>query len=161
MTITHLDQFLKNVTDSKETKRALAVKMALLGMPYKFICHLIGVSKGFISKWKKQFNSFGIEALRLAYKGSAPYLTYEQQQEIVNHLQTKNSWQLSELVDYVREKYNVVFKSKESYYSLFRKAKIGWKKTQNTKNEPKKRPKKSRRKEERNSRYHRKFRIRN
>ena len=34
MTITHLDHFLKVVTDSRETKRALAVKMALLGMPF-------------------------------------------------------------------------------------------------------------------------------
>lgn len=45
-------------------------------------------------------------------------------------LQQKNSWHLGELQQHLEEQYDVVFESKQSYYTLFADAGISWKKTQ-------------------------------
>jgi len=42
----------------------------------------------------------------------------------------QNYWNLAELQGYVQQEYDVVFDSKQSYYSLFEEAGISWKKTQ-------------------------------
>lgn len=62
MTIAKLDQYLKECHDGREVKRVLVVKMALLGLPYRMICMWVSVSKGFITKWKKRFNMYGVAA---------------------------------------------------------------------------------------------------
>jgi putative transposase len=45
-------------------------------------------------------------------------------------LKRKNSWNLAELQAYIEAEYEVVFDSKQSYYTLFEQAGINWKKTQ-------------------------------
>ncbi len=66
----------------------------------------------------------------MRHQGSRGYLTPEQRQGVVKWLQQKNYWNLDELQQYVEQQYNVVFESKQSYYSLFAQAGISWKKTQ-------------------------------
>lgn len=137
MTIAALDQFLKDCEKAKEMKRALAVKLALLGIPYRVIVIWLDVSKSFITKWKKKFLSYGIAALKLAYKGRKPYLNATQEAEVIDLLK-KNSCKFMELVNHIDSKYKVRFKSKQSYYDLFKKAGIHWKRTQKV--NPKKNP---------------------
>ena len=67
-----LEEFIKTNPDSRELKRALAVKLALSGYAYRAIQEIIGVTPGFIAKWKKEFISAGIEGIILKYKGSRP-----------------------------------------------------------------------------------------
>jgi len=43
----------------------------------------------------------------------------------------QNYWNLAELQGYVQQEYDVVFDSKQSYYSLFEEAGISWKKHRN------------------------------
>ncbi|APB32428.1 transposase [Gloeomargarita lithophora Alchichica-D10] len=57
---------------------------------------------------------------------------------ILHWLKTKDYWNLDELVTHLDLNYNVIYKSKKSYYSLFSEAGITWKRSQKTnpKSEP-------------------------
>jgi transposase len=130
--IASLDTLIKSNPDPRELKRALAVKMAIEGQAHQKIAQLLGVSQYFITDWKKAFKISGIEGLKLGYKGTKKYLTDEQISETIEWLTNKKYWQLDELVNYLEEKYDVVYKSKQSYYDLFSTAQISWKRSQKT-----------------------------
>jgi putative transposase len=49
---------------------------------------------------------------------------------VVEWLKNKKSWDLDELLTYVEQEFGVIYKSKQSYYELFARANISWKKTQ-------------------------------
>lgn len=51
--IEELEQWIKTNPDSRELKRAIAVKLALEGWVYRAITKTLIVSNAFISKWKK------------------------------------------------------------------------------------------------------------
>jgi len=57
-----------------------------------------------------------------------------------------NYWNLAELQGYVQQEYDVVFDSKQSYYSLFEEAGISWKKHRNV--IPKKDPESKKKRQE-------------
>jgi len=119
-----LINFINSNGDSREMKRALAVKLALQGYAYKAIENILNVSQGYISKWKKRFIKQGIQGIRLGYKGAKTKLTKEEEEETIKWLLCQEYWDLSELEIYLIEEYDVVFESKESYYKIYRKAKI-------------------------------------
>lgn len=79
-----------------------------------------------------------VSGLRLGYVGSVGYLEPWQRQAVLTWLQTKNYWDLAELQGHIQDEYDVVFDSKQSYYTLFEQAGISWKKTQkrNPKEDP-------------------------
>jgi hypothetical protein len=49
---------------------------------------------------------------------------------VIAWLKGKNYWNIAELQAYIEAEYEVVFASKQSYYTLFGQAGISWKKTQ-------------------------------
>ncbi len=128
-----IDQVIDN---SLETKRALAVKMIKLGYNYEQIMELLNVSRGFINKWRALFNKQGATCFAVFYRGSIGYLTYEQDTDIKLFLQNKPTIQLEELISYIKTKFGIVYKSKQSYYDLLWNAGKSWKKTE--KENPKK-----------------------
>ncbi|WP_333430136.1 IS630 family transposase [Microcoleus sp. MON2_D5] len=130
--IAELEYFIKSDIDARELKRAIAVRMAISGNIYHEISLTLGVSKFFIGYWKKQFKIKGIEGIKLGQKGSKGYLTARQNTEIIEWLKNKGYWNLDELVTYLEQKFGVIYKSKQSYYELFDRAKISWKKTLTT-----------------------------
>ena len=113
-----LDTFIASNPDARELKRALAIKMTLSGIKQSQIQEILGVTSGFISKWKKQFLTQGAESLRLAYKGSQPYLSDPQRHQLFTWLEEKIQTSAPELAAYIREQFGVVFKSSQSYYEL-------------------------------------------
>jgi transposase len=125
-----LKSFIDSDLDTRELKRAIAVKMAFKGENYERISQLLGVSKFFIGDWKKTFIVEGINSLKLGYKGSKKYLTPEQIAEVVKWLESRQYWHLDELINYLGNEYGVTYKSKQSYYDLFSLANISWKKSQ-------------------------------
>ncbi|WP_088431532.1 IS630 family transposase [Halomicronema hongdechloris] len=127
-----LSDFISSNPDSRELKRALAVKMALEGEPYFKITKFLGINKSFITYWKNRFEAQGIEGIKLGYQGSKSYLTPDDRTEIISWLRTRNYWNFDELVSYLDEHYDVIYKSKQSYYTLFSEAGISWKKSQKT-----------------------------
>lgn len=122
-----LDDFL---AECRECKRALAVKLDLLEYSSEFIEELLGVSGSFVRKWRNQYERYGITRLYLQYEGSQGYLSPEERREVITMLNTKEYYALEDLRDYLEEQYNVVYKSKQSYYDLLHEAHIGWKKTE-------------------------------
>ena len=131
-----LRDFIDSNPDPREQKRALAVMMWIEGLPPSKIQDILGVSPPFISQYKIRFIEDGVEGLKLGHKGSKGYLSPEERLEIIKHLESQEYWRLQDLKDYIEDEYDVYFKSDQSYYDLFHKAKISWKKSQ--KKNPKK-----------------------
>jgi putative transposase len=133
-----LESWIKTNLDSRELHRALVVKWSLSGVSCREIQKRLKVSIGFISNWKNNFITSGIEGLKLAYKGSSGYLNKEQKQEIITWLREKEAVHLEELILHIEEKYGVIYQSQQSYYALLDLAKISWKKSQkkNPKGDP-------------------------
>jgi len=133
-----LTEFIQSNPDPRELKRALAVQMVMQNYTYFEIRDVLQVSVGFISKWKQNFEEQGIVGLTLKHQGSRGYLDAQQRQAVLEWLQQKNYWNLSELRQHIEDTDDVVFTSNQSYYDLFKEAGISWKKTQ--KSNPKKDP---------------------
>lgn len=119
-----LKEFIQSNPDPRELKRATAVQMFLQGYKHRQIQAILFVSSGFISKWTQCYELLGVSGLRLGYQGSVGYLNPVQRQSVITWLQTKNYWNLAELQEHIQDEYDVMFDSKQSYYSLFEQAGI-------------------------------------
>ncbi|MEQ8540122.1 MAG: helix-turn-helix domain-containing protein [Coleofasciculus sp. D1-CHI-01] len=124
--IHELNNFIFKTKDVRECKRAEAVKLELLGISHQEIANKLGVSMSFIAKHKKHYNEKGVDGLKLKYKGAKGYLTSTQKAEIVDWIKCTQSRNLSALKRYLKDNYNVVFKSKESYYRILRESQVCW-----------------------------------
>lgn len=116
--IDELADFIKETKESKEIKRALAVKMILEGKSYQEVKALLKVSHSFISQWKNQALFQGVESLKLQYKGRQGYLKPEEKYQTIQWLREQEHLRLSDLQNYLQEQYDVVFESNQSYYSV-------------------------------------------
>jgi len=121
-----LDDWIKDNSDLREIKRAIAVKLAIQGWNYSSISKLLNVSTGFISKWNKRFQKTGLEGLKLSYKGSSGYLTKQQKQDVLKWLHQEEKPKVEEVKHYLIDKYDIQFKSKSSYYNLIKEAQNCW-----------------------------------
>jgi transposase len=128
--IADLMSLINSNPDPRELKRALAIKMSIDGHPDQTIAQLLGVSNNFIRDWKKAFKVEGVAGIKLGYKGAKGKLTIEQRTEIIEWLKNKQYWHLDELINHLEDKYDVVYKSKQSYYELFEQGRISWKRSQ-------------------------------
>ncbi len=128
--IEELNHFLTQTKDARESKRALAVKWNLQGKPYQEVKELLQVSQSFISKWKNRAIFEGVESLKVQYKGSKGYLSSADRNAVIQWLKSQEFWKLEDLQLYLEREYQIIFESKQSYYDLFKEAKISWKKTQ-------------------------------
>jgi hypothetical protein len=72
-----------DVPEGREIKRAIAVKMIILGFKTQDICDVLDVSDSFVSKWKTIYENEGAGGLRLRYKGGAGFLTESQRNQIL------------------------------------------------------------------------------
>ncbi len=118
--------------EGREIKRAIAVKMVVLGFKTKDVCDLLDASDSFVSKWKTIYENEGADGLRLRYKGSAGFLTELQRNQIIFHLKDKPHFSVEELRDLIERRYGVVYQSKQSYYDLLKEAGLSWHRTQAT-----------------------------
>jgi transposase len=118
------------LAECRECKRAFAVKLDLLGYSHVVIEELLDVSSSFIRKWRNQYERHGVDCFYLQYRGSQGYLSPEDRAEVLRFLTTKEYYRVEELREYVKEQYDVTYKSKQSYYDLLHEAHISWKKTE-------------------------------
>jgi putative transposase len=127
-----IEQFIQNTTQTRELKRVIAVQMHQNKVDRKIICQTLQISSPFVSKWVKIYMEKGLEALSLQHKGSKPKLTEGQKNECIAYIKSKSSWKIQEIIQYIKDTYNVVYKSQQSYYDLMNEAGLSWKKTQKT-----------------------------
>lgn len=128
--ISELNDFINQTKEGREIKRALAVKMILEGKSYHEIKELLQVSHSFISLWKNQALFFGVESLKLQFKGTKGKLKPEEKSQVISWLRQQEYPRLSDLKNYLEREYKVFYKSNQSYYALLAEAKISWKKIQ-------------------------------
>ena len=110
-----LEAFLSEKRDSREYRRAIAVKMALNGYEYAAICDILGVTPGFISQAKKAYVEQGTAGLVLKYKGAPSFLRPEERQAVIDWLREQQEWSVAQLRTHLEETYGVVFQSRQSY----------------------------------------------
>jgi len=133
-----LTAFLTEKRDSREYRRALAVKLALLGYRYEAICEMLDVTIGFVSQSKKAYETHGTAGLTLKYQGTQPYLSASERQGVIDWLKNEQEWLVEHLQEHIQTTYDVVFQSRQSYYQLLADAEITYKRAQrsNPKNDP-------------------------
>ncbi len=126
----NLEEIIANSKDTREVKRALAVKMIVQGFEGYQIEGILQVSSSFISKWKLIYEAEGAEGLLLKYIGKKSYLDEDSRQEVISFLKQKKTFSVEDLRDYLEEKYQVIYKSKQSYYKLLKEGGLSWKRTE-------------------------------
>jgi putative transposase len=133
-----LTAFLAEKRDSREYRRALAVKLVLQGYLYEAISAMLDVTPGFISQVKKAYETAGTAGLTLKYQGTQAYLSAEERQAVVAWLKSQQEWSVERLHAYLSTTYGVVFQSRQSYYQLLADAEITYKQAQrsNPKHDP-------------------------
>ena len=116
--MTSLDEIINTSQDVREVKRALSVKMLQEGIVPQQIHRLLNVSVQYVSKWKTRYEAEGVDALLMAYKGKAGYLSPEQEHAIIEWIQSHKTLSVEQLIDHITCQYHVTYKSKQSYYNL-------------------------------------------
>jgi putative transposase len=125
-----MDGITKIIDSSLEIRRALSVKMINNGYSYFQINELLNVSQSFVEKWRALYNKKGAICFATNYKGSKSYLREDQKQKVYEFIKSKPSCQLEILICYIKDKFDIEYKSKQSYYDLFDHAGLSWKKTE-------------------------------
>jgi putative transposase len=125
-----LTAFLAEKRDSREYRRALAVKLALQGYLYEVISDMLDVTPGFVSQAKQAYETQGTGGLLLNYRGSQPYLSTSERQAVLEWLKAQQEWSVERLSDYIATTYGVAFQSRQSYYQLLADAGITYKQAQ-------------------------------
>ena len=82
--IAALDKWMRDTNDKREIKRAMAVKLYLLGEEQIKISNLLSTSQSFVSKWYVIFCKEGTNGLKLAHKGSRGFLNKLEREAVVN-----------------------------------------------------------------------------
>lgn len=125
-----LTAFLAEKRDSREYRRALAVKLALQGYLYEAISTMLDVTPGFVSQSKKAYETHGTAGLTLKHQGGHPYLSASDRQAIIEWLKAQQEWSIEHLEAYIETTYGVVFQSRQSYYQFLADADITYKRAQ-------------------------------
>ncbi|OUD13559.1 IS630 family transposase [Thioflexithrix psekupsensis] len=120
---------LMSTGEAREVKRAMAVRMSLLGFVRAEAALACCVSVQFVDKWKAIYLASGVEGLKLAYKGSPGYLKPREREDVINWIQEKKTITIEELKRYLKEEYDVFYSSNTSYTKLLEEANLSYKKT--------------------------------
>ena len=125
-----LTTFLAEKRDSREYRRALAVKLVLQGYLYEAISDMLDVTPGFVSQSKHAYETQGTAGLTLKYQGAQPYLSAEERQAVIGWLKTQQEWSIDQLQAHIETTYGVIFQSRQSYYQFLADAGITHKQAQ-------------------------------
>ena len=125
-----LGQMIDETKDARELKRALSVKMVLEGMATADIGELLHVTPRYVRKWHGRYETEGVGALGVGYRGSESYLSAEQRQEIEDWLGAQETVTVEEVRDYIEAHYGVVYQSKQSYYDLLEASGLSYHRTE-------------------------------
>jgi putative transposase len=125
-----LEEFIQTTKDSRELKRALAVKMTLAKRPWAVVMEDLGVSHAFISKWRSRYKHARVQGLRRGYQGSQGYLSPPDKAEVLSWIQRQTTWSVRAVAQHVQATYGISYKSLQSYYALLDAARMSWKKSQ-------------------------------
>jgi transposase len=131
-----LKSFVKEASDSHESRRAQAVFLIDGGSSLDFIEALTGFKRRQVFKYRSGFLKEGLLGIQNKRKGKEKrLLSPNQRHEILTFLTTTTPkehgyeaefWSTSVLAHLIQEKYGVVYKSKKPFYLLFEEAKFSF-----------------------------------
>jgi putative transposase len=127
----NIEEYLEQVSDIREYKRAQAVKLSEAGLSRGEIAKALSVSEAFVSKWRGRYGQDGTAGLGLAYQGSKGFLSASQKEQVLDWLQEQSGAVSGEtLASYIKSHYGVEYRSMQSYYDLLHLAGLSYKKQQ-------------------------------
>ena len=134
--IKELEAFIKDKESSKkEAGRAQAILLLCRGGSESLISSLTGFEKKYVFKLKKKYLDKGLAGLKTKKRKLKALLTKGQIRSIIKVLKTgkpsdfginADFWSTAILGQLIKEQYGVRYKSKTSYYLLFREAKFSY-----------------------------------
>ncbi len=134
--VEELTTFTKKTNDIKAFKRCKAIQMLNAQKDIATIIEYTGYSRSQIFSLRQQYLSFGIKAIETKRKGKPKrLLTKKQLKEIIETVKNKKPkdvgfdesfdyWSTGILGKYIEDIYDVFYKSKTSYYLVFKEAKF-------------------------------------
>jgi putative transposase len=125
-----LDKFIKESKESREIKRAMAIKLYLLRTEQKKVSQLLSVSQPFVSKWTSVFEQEGISGLKLKHKGSVGHLSKEERAAVSNWIKQQASLTTKSLQGHIKQAHGIEYASLQSYYDIMKEANYSHKKSQ-------------------------------
>jgi len=121
-------------SSSKEVRRAQAIILVDNDMPIEEITDITGYERSQTFELRKKYLEQGLFAIEDQRRGNPQeLLTRSQRDEVIQTLKTETPrshgfdsdyWTTSLLGGYIKKKYNVKYKSKTSYYLIFKQAKF-------------------------------------
>ena len=120
---------------SVEVRRVQAIMLVNENCNSVTLQTVTGYSKNFASKLRKRYQGKGLPGILVKKKEPRLLLTKTQlievQKTVREHLPNEyginaNFWSTSILAEFIRRQYNVKYKSKTSYYLIFKKAKFSY-----------------------------------
>lgn len=125
-----LQHLIRTTRDAREVKRALAVQNTREGRSRATVAKELGYTVAWGDKWRWRYRKYGIEGLKVGYKGSTGYLTPSQRTAVTRWLQGQERWDIQSLAQHIDATYGVRYKTRRSYYMLLDEARMSWKKSQ-------------------------------
>lgn len=134
--IKELETFTKKTKDIKAFKRAKAILLLNNQTALPFITGYTDYSRSQVFSLRQQYLQRGIKAVKTTRKGEPKrLLTKKQLKKIIETVKTKKPkdvgfhdsfdyWSTGILGKYIEDTYGVIYKSKTSYYLVFRQAKF-------------------------------------
>ncbi len=127
-----------NSSSNREIKRSQTILILDKKKGIKDIFEIIGLSRSQIFNLRNKYFKQGIEAIKdKRKKNPKELLIKKQRNEIIEILKTKTPrnygynddyWTTPILGDFIKRKYNVQYKSKTSFYIIFKQAKFSYRK---------------------------------
>jgi transposase len=133
--LTELRDVVRTGESPLEIKRAQAIMHINDNNSDIVIQNMTGYSKSFASTLRKRYRKKGLEGIKARSKKSKKLLSKGQLAEVQkavvetspkNHSINADFWTTTVLAEFIKKKYNVIYKSKTSYYLIFRDAKFSY-----------------------------------
>lgn len=133
--ISELTATLKHPTDEKELKRIQAILMVNQGQPKEQIRLLTGLGKTRAFILRSKYQQSGLSVIKSQPKNPKRLLTRKQRIEIEKLLQDQSApqrlfgvswWTTGMLAKHILSAYKVAYKSRTSYYLIFKEAKFSY-----------------------------------
>jgi transposase len=131
-----LQSFVREASDSHESRRAQAVFLIDGGSSLDFIEALTGFKRRQVFKYRSQFLKQGLQGIAHKRKGKPKALLSKAQRDDIIGFLTQTTpedhgyesvfWTTAILAHLIREKYQVVYKSKRPFYLLFEEARFSF-----------------------------------
>jgi len=128
-----LENLVETSDCGQDIKRAQAILMLEEHVSAQMLLKFTGIKTSYAYKLRKRFEKKGLAGILTKKRKPRSRLTKKQQLEILEAIKTSTPrdheyesafWNTAILADWIKEKYNVEFKSKSRFYILFKEAKF-------------------------------------